>query len=350
MGKLVEEYQIQTESLIQTVKEGPKLTDIAERVKQGRIRGIEERGNIISFDKVVYQGAREAGRCTEGQAVIETVQYIERVIDEARKIGDYDTARRATLLLENLVFIGEKELQEAISAIASRLLERAKEGKTVVIFFGGLRSERYIALRVLEQIDKMITEISEDEDRERLHQNIRISGNSEKVAKLAERKNWNCLVAVCDDFILSGTRIKGFLWSVLNRLIERGVTLDQALEIVEVEVIATHGSFIQKGLKTEEGTPTERNFKVFSYYVAPEYCYDETHWVFYPGASVTGSHCSVDYGFEAIIDMWRKEFPGLKLPPLYRIIRRYQSDMDGRFTDPKLQQKWETLSAAYLLR
>jgi len=348
MDNSAERYQIGQESLIQTVKEGPKLMDIAEQVK----RGIEKRKNIIYYDEV-WKGdrsrwpERQEGECTEGQAVTETVKYIQEAIGQARILGDYDTARCATLLLENLVFIGEKELQEAISAIASRLLETAREGKAVVIFFGGSENERYIALRVLEQINNMIKEISKDEDRERLRQNICISEDPKKVAELAKEKNWNCLVAVCDDFILT-EEIPLSVSDVLHELMKRGATFNQALDMVELEAVAINGSLIGEGLKIgQEGTPTERNLRVFSYYFAPDY---RREWDFYPGVSITGSHHSVYYGFEAVIDGWRGKFPVWSPPPLYRITRRYKSDGHGRFIDPELQQKWELLSAIYLLR
>jgi len=329
------EFQKIEESLIQVTKEGPKLKDIA--IEEGRNNSIELKSIL---------GTREAGKCEEGQAVKETMEFINRVIQKANEVGDSETAEQATLFKENLVFIGEKELQEATSAIAFRLSNEVREGKPVVIFFGGVRSERYIALRVLEEVDKMI---GEDEN---LRQKICLSGSCQKTAEFAKENDWNCLVAVCDDFVISGTRIRGFAEEIFNKLIAEGATPDQASRIVEANVVAIKGVFLKEGLSVRiENTAAERPLRVFSYYFAPEYFNNEGHWAVFPGASVTGSHSSVDYGFEAVIREWVEKFPDLKFPPLYEVGRPYELNDDGRgYKNPELQSKWERLSGAYSLK
>jgi len=328
------EFQKPGESLIQIAKEGPRLKDIANE---------EGRNNIVEVKSIWDK--REAGVFEEGRAVKETLEFIDRVIQKANEVGDSAIASQATSFRENLVLIGEKELQEAISAIAFRLLNEAREGKPVVIFFGGVRSERYIALRVLEEVDKMI---GEDET---LRQRIRLSGSPQKTAEFAKKNSWNCLVAVCDDFVVSGTRIRGFAEEIFNKLIAEGANPEQASSIVEANVVAINGVFLKRGLSVGiENTPAERSLRVFSYYSAPEYFNNEGKWAVFPGASITGSHTSVDYGFEAVIREWVEKFPELKYPPLYEIRRPYEFNDDGRgYKNPELQNKWERLSGVYSL-
>jgi len=328
------EFQEPEEHLIQIVKEGPKLKDIANE---------EGRNNPIEIKSIWGKG--ETGVFEESRAVKETLEFIERVIQKANGIGDSEIANQATSFRENLVFIGERELQEAISAMASRLLNEARKGKPVVIFFGGVRSERYIALRVLGEVDKMI---GEDES---LRQKIRLSGSPQKTAEFAKENNWKCLVAVCDDFIISGTRIKGFASEVFNRLIAEGATPEQASRIVEANVVALNEVFKKRGLSVGiENTSVEGSLRVFSYYSAPEYFNNEGQWAVFPGASITGSHTSVDYGFEAVIREWVEKFPELEYPPLYEIRRPYEFEDDGRvYKNSELQNKWKNLSGVYSL-
>jgi len=327
------EFQRQGEALLQIVKEGPKLKDIANE---------EGRQNTICLKSV--KGKRKERVCEEGRTVKKTLEFIDRIIQEATKSGDSKVAEQAVLLKKNLIFIGEKELGEAISAMSSRLLNKARKGRPVVVFFGGVRSERYIALRVLEEIDKMV---GEDED---LRQKIHLSGSFQKTAEFARRENWNCLVAVCDDFIVSGARIRRFAGEIFNKLIAEGATPEQASKIVEANVVAING-VLSRGLSVGiENTTTERPLRVFSYYFAPEYFNNEGKWAVFPGASITGSHTSVDYGFEAVIREWGEKFPDLELPPLYEIRRPYEFKSDGReYRDHELQNKWERLSEAYSL-
>jgi len=171
-------------------------------------------------------------------------------------------------------------------------------------------------------------------------------------AEFARGKNWNCLVAVCDDFVLSGTRMRGFAGRIFDELLKNGVDPTRAQEIVEANVVAISGVFIGRTISLGiEDTCTKRPLRIFSYYFSPEYRDSVGRWVFFPGVSLTGSHSSVDYGFEEAIRELMERFPYLDCPPpLCELKRPYETENRGRrYRDPSLQSLWENLSTSYSL-
>lgn len=324
----------------------PKLSEVVRSSNLGK------RENIIK--SVVYDPvtAKPAERTfTEQHGIVDLFNFLNLEIKLARDSGDIKTEEKAQLFKDNLTFVGESELKTATEGIARHLIEYAQKGKNIIVFPANNRSERYISLRVMEEVDYLTEQTPDLRDR------FKISQNTVEIAKTTKDMMGNCLIAVPDDFVVSGTRIRGFAASMINTLIETGYSPEKALGMVEANVVAAP--------KREDGANltilnrenhTEMPINVFSYYSVPEYKTSDKKWVVFPGVSMTGSHSSTDYGFETELEHAQKymEDKGVeKNMPLLANIKRPYGLVDSTSTnykDEELQKRWNKIQEKYGLK
>lgn len=320
------------ESLVTFAEKGPKLKDA--------LRNLQERTNLInSTDE------EKAERSfTERQGLENLLSFVDTTIATASANDDKEMEETARLFKENLVFVGENELKKATQGIAQHLVEVAQKGKDVLFFWANSRSERYITLRVLEELD-YLTEESPD-----LRNRFKLSNGPQETAKECKDLLGNCLVAILDDFVVSGSRMTGFASTIFNNLIEAGFSPDRASEMIEANVVALKST--RKEHPMTMGSKDERNLRVFSFYEVDEYRNSEGKQAVYTGVSFTGSHSSTDYGFENVLEEFSTYLKSKNIqrsrPLLAEIVRPYKTDYQSRkYEDPELQKRWEKIQEKY---
>lgn len=323
---------------------GPKLLEVAA--------GAKTRKNIVKSREIEsFFGQKEDRVFTEGEGIDNLINFIDTAIKTAKTNNDPKKAKEIQLFKENMVFVGEHELKKATQGIASHLIDEAQTGKDLILFPGRLRSERYISLRIMEEIDYLTEENPE------LRERFKISANPYEIADEIKDKLGNCKVIVPDDFVLSGTRIKGFAGTIINPLMEVGFDSDKALDIVEAAVVAMPYRPKEPGVVYGSYKSVPRKYlNVFSFYSVPEYRGEDGKWVVYPGVSVSGSHSSTDYGFEEKLEdlqeYMNSKNVSCELPLLANITRPYELEEGSglKYKDKALQNRWDKIQEKYGLR
>ncbi len=241
---------------------------------------------------------------------------------------------------ENLIFVGENELQTAISGMASHVTELARLDNLVYLYPYGPRSEKYITMRILEQVDVLL------ENNPDLKAKIKFSGDEEKIFR-----NWgdgitNLKVLIPDDFWISGTTMMAKMARINKFFRSKGIESPESF-IEALLVASPRRNADQLHRSLNDGS-------IFAYYGIP---------VFEPrdgislrtGLSVTGSHASTDYAFEDEIEYIQKFLKGNRLlfpepPLLYKIDRPYEMKDWGNpreYVNQELQKRWEKMEQKF---
>jgi len=317
------------------VKKGPRFVDILVDSAS-----LADRTNMIKTETF-----REK-RVSEKKSLYNLGEFLNEVEATALKRGDGKEVERASLFRENLVYIGEKELEEAVRGIASHLLEEARRGVGVVVYYGHARSERYVALRVMEELDELVEDLDEEVE-------VGIHGWGQKDNKeirgyLREKKD-DLLMAVVDDYAISGVRTRGWVNRAIDLLFRAGYEKEEALGAIEANLVAIP---VKKDSRLGEIdiNGQDLTYKVRGYFGVEEYRNKKGNWAIFPGVSISGSHSSVDYGFEEPIRLWR-QYLGISkedfiLPT--QIERPYEVGEDRlSFADQNLQARWEKIVDKY---
>lgn len=341
------------------VKTGPNLgeamSDLRQREnilkscqgsKLGEASDLWQKNYVFKPRQVDFRAKEES--FSEAEGLKDLADFIETVVKTAQESGDSEIKSQAEAFRDNLVFVGEKELREATQGIAQHLLERCREGKQVIVFPANTRSERYIALRILEEVDASTDETPD------LRQRIRITQNPYRAARQCKENPGSCLIVVPDDFIVTGTRIQAFASTAYSALLKEGFTPDEASQVVEANVVASPDQ--PQGNKLSMGIGNNgRSLRVFSFYGVPEYRDSKGIWFVFSGVSMTGSHSSTDYGFEQELKKFHaylsKKGAQRNMPLLANLVRPYQTkDTTSQYQDPELQTRWEKTEEKYGLK
>lgn len=326
------ETKKQTPEFFNSVKEGPYFHELLES---------KSRTNRIELDS------------GEGVTETEALQHLDHFISEtiylANKVGNSQIKEMAVAFKENLVYVGEQEFKEATQFFANHILEKINQGKEVYLYTFFKRSERYVGLRILE-------ELQQKNSSENIHEKVHVSGSYKSIAKaITEKDPESACVMVPDDFVISGTRISNAT-NILQELFDRGVEPEKAHAMIEAIVIAAPENkkvpssirYERNGEKVEE----EFSLNMLSYYTAPEYQYPGSR----PGSmlsevSMTGSHCDTDYGYEELIDQMiefhKKQGNEIDTSKLPINITRPYAIQQGEYIDPELRKRWEKIEKIY---
>lgn len=323
-----------TQERVTVVEKGPKIIDLDLDGRENQVRSIE-------IDPITFKPKERT--FAEKEGIEDLIGFVDTVIETADKSGDPQMEETARLFKENLVFIGEKELKKATKGIAQHLLQEAKKGKDIIIFPAHIRSERYISLRILEEIDLLT------EEDQQLRSRIKLTESAKQATEIAQKSTGNCLVAVPDDFVFSGFKIKGCAMRIYDKLLQAGFSSDKAFEMIEAEVITLPQ---RSGGKLTPGKE-DKDLNFFSYYQVPEYRGKDGTQVVHTGISVTGSHTSTDYGFDMELKEFhqflRKEGVDRKLPLLHEVVKPYEmtDESPRKYKDSALQGRWERMETKY---
>lgn len=318
-----------TDNPLRYVKEGPKLGEVLAKP--------DPRDNIVtSYDQ--QAGYRTKTQMyTEREGLQNLASFLETTAIVAHETGDLEVEENALAFRENLVFVGEPELREATAGIAAHMLEKVKAGKSVYVYVGNMRSERYITLRVLEEFEKLT------ENDPGLRAKVRFSQNEFQIARNM-KKTPDSIALVPDDFVVSGNRIQGFADKMFRALVKEGYSPDEAVSKIEATVVAS--AVDKRPLKL--GSPDEEKLlKMFSYYGLRQYKKPSGELYVFSGISLSGSHSSTDYGFESplesFINFLGQHGQAVKPPLLTQIRRPYETER-GEYQDSDLSRRWRTLA------
>lgn len=309
---------------------GPKFIDLARD-------GKDRNNKLTSTIKNDETDWKPVGRVfTEREGLTNLELYLNNVQIELDKLPTPEAGvlkKTIEVFRENLVFVGENELRTALNGMANHVIELAREGNLVYLYSYGPRSERYVTLRVLEQVDTLLEENPE------LKAKIKFSENEARIFEHWGDGITNPKILIPDDFLVSGTTIVGKMGRINTFFKSKGIENPE--------------SFIEALLVTSpkrSGDQLKRNLKdgsIFSYYGID--LFKSVGGVsLRTGMSVTGSHASTDYAFEDEIEYIqnflknnRLQVP--ELPFLYKVDRPYEMKEWGQpreYVDENLQQRW----------
>jgi len=330
------------EERLKFIKEGPKLADLLSD-------GSPRDNKISSTNNFEYPKVPRS--FTEREGLEDLSRFIDTTAQAAEQKGDSKMAETASKFRENLVYVGEKEMSEAAGFFANRVMESARGGENIFLFAAQKRSESYVSLRLLEEVDRLTA------DQPELQGRIHFSDNDSKIASMIRQIGGKSRVILPDDFSISGTQIDQTAGRIVNNLIRHGFSAEQAAGMVELDLIADK-------LASESGASRhvlrvgpvggEKSLPInaVSYFTVPEYKREDGSWVVYPGVSVTGSHASSDYGFESAVEDFSRFLQQnggvVKVPLLYNVNRDYET-AHGEFIDKDFQSRWNKATSQYKL-
>lgn len=335
------------EPTLEFAKQGPKFLDLVE---DGYPRD-------NPLDIKAYKTATEIeNRITEREGLINLKRFLDETIELAREAKDEKIERTATTFRDNLVYIGEKELAEACEGVAGHILQRVQEGKEIYVCPVGSRSERYMALRILETVTAMT------EEQAQVRSQIHLTPRGRKSAvEAAARNPEQSLMIIPDDFSVSGNRIEGFAKVLFHDLVEKGVPAPQAAQVLEAVLVAAptrHGQLRKspevKAVDPDNGSEFESRIATYAYYGVPEILNEKGIASFHAFSSVavSGSHSDVDYGFENVIRELEefREAQGKPSEPYtlpVHMNRPYEMKDSLSYADPALEERWRKLIDLY---
>lgn len=322
----------EVESKANYLKEGPKLSEVLSRA--------EPRDNIIS--STIQDESTDWEKVervfTEKEGLEDLTGFLDKTIQVAGEVQDQQILNTANALKENLVYVGEIELKEAIAWLAARIKAQAQEGKNIFLYIGGNRSERYITMRILEEFDAITEESPSVRDR------VRASDNPFRIAE-AMSNSHDTIAMIADDFMLSGSRMQAFNGNMQAALIESGMKIEDIRERLHSLLVAAPTNM------PEDRFPFGNVSAYYGLKTKP------LEGILFTGVAITGSHCSTDYGFESPMRDFQKflQENGYQVPkPLLTDIQRpYDNESTGAsftsYSNPEIQERWDRISRKYLL-
>lgn len=332
------------------VKEGPKFTEVLVDTK--------DRDNPLSSQDRDAYPVPPPNRFTERQGLSDLNTFLDSTIQLANQTGNKEIEETARVFKRDLVYIGEPELKEAVHGLASGIVSSAENGESVFMYVANVRSERYVTLRILEEVDQLTS------NNPKLRQKIHFSENREEIAKAMKKVGGRGKVIIADDFSVSGTRIHAFAVSAFRGLVQAGFNPEEASRMIEINLVADKTSR-GEGHKIKShfsGAKYDYPIKTVAYFGVPESLKSDGKFNVFTGMSVTGSHSSTDYGYENVLKEFRQfqidngSVP--KIPLLLNVTRPYDmEDYIGHsyesrsifYKDKQLQARWDLVAHKYQL-
>lgn len=321
------------------IKIAPRAVDIAN--DDTRTNTIQT-SVFVDGEWAVYPDRHKPPRIfTESEGLKDLITFLDRVERKASEVGDNELRNLVVAMREHIAFIGDREFIEATDAIAQRMIDMINTGKQVYVDLIKLRSERYTCLRILESFHALTEDVPE------LRRNVKL-GRAWEVAEACADNIANSHIVVPDDFGVSGNRISGATFLMQDELRKCGISANDALRSIEATLIAMPQEIVQGRLEVRD-----QLFNLFAYYGVPEYRDPTGVQYVFTGVSMSGAHCSVDYGFETELDrMYRfmkDHGESVDVPLLAHIKRPYESapHASEHFANPDLQARWDTMVETY---
>lgn len=323
----------QTEQLWQL--EAPR---ISEMNLEGRVAVVESKTAIATNEPTRL--------FTEAEGIENLVAFLDHAISVATEKGNEQMLKLAQAFKENCRFVGEQEFTYAAEVIAEYIYGKVLERKTVYLAMMNNRSEKYTTLRILEAFDRL-TEGSPE-----LRQFVKVSyrfGKNDPAALDPE----NSHIIVPDDFVISGTRISSTVL-VIQRLEEAGISKEQAQDMCEAYVVALP---VDTASQEKLIAVNHEGYNLRGVYGVPKYHNPNGGLYVTGGVSISGTHCSVDYGFENPLErlgsFLEQNDEGAEPALLTNIVRPYTAAVteDGVYrdiyTEAAMRDRWTAIVGQY---
>ncbi len=345
--KLPEDHPLNQRESFSYTKEGPKFTDV--------LSDSIDRDNVLSSKESDIYPKPPIRTFTEREGLADLNKFLDKTIELATQKGNKKVEETVRVFKRDLVYIGEPELKEALQSMASGIVSSAENGENVYLYISGKRSERYISLRILEEVDQLTTENSQ------LRQRIHFSENPAAISKALKESGGRGKAIVVDDFSVSGTRIDAAATNAFRGLVQAGFSPEEASRRIEINLIADKTNRSNRGeghhvSAAMTGEKFDYPIKTSAYYGISESRKNDGSLNVFTGMSVSGSHSSTDYGYENVLDeFWHFQIDSggtSKMPLLHSLNRPYEMEgySGNYYKDKQLQARWNMIMHKYQLR
>ncbi len=277
----------------------------------------------------------------ERKGMEELADFIDRTIETAKQASNQELYEEALEYRKNFTFIGEKEFIEAERAMAETIAEEVRNGKTVFLYPFGNRSEKFVTINILKQLDGML---SDEEKKKVIYSENRIL-IGRQIAKLKDK----AVLFMPDDFVLSGSRMKSVVEASVAELTKLGLTKKEIKSIIRpMAMVASDEDykFSRTLNESKEGDDVKIGLSMY---------FKKKPFKGHPTGAVSGAHCSTDYGFESTLERYQKFMMengrDVPLPKLANIKRPYELvENSSVYKDSQLQLMYGELAGRYALR
>jgi len=234
----------------------------------------------------------------EREQLTEVRDFLDSAAETARSSKDEQMLREVEEYKEHFSYIGEKQFDEAIEGMARVVEQKVAQGKKVILFPFGKRSEKFVT-------EKLFGKLTASP----FGKNVLIESNPYTLAKRIAENPDKSFVYIPDDFVISGARLEGASQMLTTMLVEHGLDEETAKSIITPLAIA--GS--------------DRQFKFGS---KPFMYYRGNTFNHHPWPAVTGFHAATDYGFQNSLERFQEYMQGhgvkRSLPKLTKVKKPYE--------------------------
>ena len=286
-------------------------------------------GTIHAYDRDSYVSTygSEVVELSEADAVHDYYDFLS----QAHEIAATDTTpegeevrRLAQSYAEDLRFLSTKDFESACTGLARSQAEFLQENpQRSVLFFvhpNNLeKSQGFVAGRIQQEMDKDFAGRSE----------VVSPRDFGGLARILEGKDpADVKLVLADDWTVSGNHLRNDTARLVQRLRHEGLS-EEWVKRIEINLLVARKDQIDDGFKqvseTEETLEMEEPIPVKAYFETPS-----INGVFSDDPVPTGSHSSVDYGFEMVMGRLQQyisqhdRMKHIRLPYLASIKRSYR--------------------------
>lgn len=274
---------------------------------------------------------------TTERELINQFGRISDILASGQNIRNKEFDAACAELTDQLYFIGEPELKEAITGIAGKVFEDWKQGKQIIFCIPRGRSETYITIRVLEELKSRYG--VEGNNPRRYPQNNPINVlDSEDVTRICSPKRENTIYFL-DDFIVSGTHLNTEASRMFDKLIAVGYPPEKVAQMIKIAVVAMPDTNIVREKSridyqdSKTGEDKSEYVELYSYFGVPV---GPSHGSF---GFFTSSFCAPDYSFT---EPFRNEIGNrFSLKPYqYPLLTRIVKPWDEMHGKEDMDRKW----------
>lgn len=298
------------------VKQAPRLPD--------QLRDRSRRHDIISYvgetQSAIGTSTSSAGYASKVRKTSElsALRAYKELLDKHDEAISAEKGVSLTSLRDDITYIGKNEYREAVKGIATywkTLLDR-DPNQQIFICTQAIGSANFVKSDEY-MIDRIVAQFSDDElkrYRGRFTMNkADIMGSNPKDVR----------IVLVDDWTISGSQLREAASQFIRRF-------PQFAGRIEIQLIAASRERISLGLEGVTGNASESGgwsedeltVPVRAYYLAhAANSLDESA----RGVCITGSHSSVDFGFEIVLSSLIKG-SDQTMPPIANIVRPYRQE------------------------
>lgn len=310
------------------VREAPALTDIVDDFSRTN-EFSHEAGTRAAYNR--HTNRRDRETMTEHEGLVGLNDFLETAALELETARP-DLAAEAREIQTNLAFIGEHELQEAMTGVGDFWKQYLDEDpkRTICVptdvFTTSAgeymrKSDSYLLERVLKTFS--------DEDRDRL------AGRFTTSLESIESEPEDTKVVMLEDWIISGRQMNARMVTLSN---QEPAKFDEYKDSFEANLVFAGAGLVEQGFSYNlPAAPPEYTEK----HTLPLRAYFSNE-----SGRVTGTHSSVDYRFEEeighMVESMIKEREGrgedasdVDMPPLTNIVRDYRYERPKVVIDKK---------------